>query len=184
MAKKIRGKEWYDLVAPSLFKNRVLGETLVTDPKELEGRTVTKSFPELGGHPSKYYVRIKFKVDKVEDKKVKMKYIGQSCLRDYISQMVRKGSSRIDNVVKTKTKDGQELVVKTIGISLRRAKDSVKSAVRKETDELIRKKIEKLKINEFIEQVLKDSFQVQTRKKLNKTYPIKKFEVRKIELLN
>jgi len=185
MAKKIKGKEWYELVAPRLFKNQILGESLVSDPREIKGRSVIRSLSDLGGHPSKYYVRMKFKVDEidVENKKIKMKYVGQSCLKDFISQMIRKGSSRIDTVVKTKTKDNQDIVVKTIGISLRKINTSVKTALRKEIEEDILNKVNKMNLDDFIMSVIKDSFQVQIRKKLNKTYPIRKFEVRKIEII-
>lgn len=183
MAKKIRGKEWYQLVAPGLFNKKKIGETLVGDPKEVVGRTVVKSLPELGGRPSKYYLRIKLKADQVKDKKIEMKYIGQKCLRDYISQMIRKGSSRIDNVVKVETKDGKKLVVKTIGISLKKTQTSTQESVRKKIGELIKKRIKKMDLNALVDSVIRDKFQVKLRKKVNKIYPLRKFEIRKIELL-
>ncbi|MCD6367812.1 MAG: hypothetical protein J7L45_01875 [Candidatus Aenigmarchaeota archaeon] len=183
MASKIKGKEWYTLVAPLMFKNKILGETLVTDPKDVVGRTVIKSFPELGGHPSKYYVRIKFKAVDVKGKIITTKFVGQECLRDFILQMVRKGSSRIDNVVKVTTKDKKNLIIKSIAITLRRTNTSIKSKVRKEIESMIKEKAEKMKVADLVNSVLRDSFQIQIRKNLNKIYPIKKFEIRKIEVV-
>lgn len=184
MPKRIKGKEWYSLVAPRLFKNKVIGEALVSDPKEILGRTVAKTLPELGGNPSKYYVKIKFKAYEVEDKRIKMKYIGQECLRDFIVQMVRKGSSRIDSVIKTKTKDDKHVVIKVIGISIKRTKSSVRTKLRREIEDMIKKKVEKMKIDDLVDSVIRDRLQVQVRKNLNKTYPLRKFEVRKIEVLD
>ncbi len=184
MTKKIRGKEWYQLIAPNLFNQKKIGETLVSDPKEVHGRTVIKSLPELGGHPSKYYVRIKLKADEVKDKEIKMRYVGQKCLRDYISQMVRKGSSRIDNVVKVETKDGKKLAVKTVGISLKKTQTSTQKNIRKKIEELIEKRVKKMDLDAFVDSVIRDEFQVKLRKKVNEIYPLRKFEVRRIDLLD
>ena len=40
MSKKIKGKEWYSIVAPELFSNKVLGQTPVDDQKKLIWRKV------------------------------------------------------------------------------------------------------------------------------------------------
>ena len=40
MAKKLKGKEWYTLVAPKLFKEKVIGETPTGDSKSLIGRKI------------------------------------------------------------------------------------------------------------------------------------------------
>jgi len=184
MAKKLKGKEWYFIVAPKLFKEKVIGEALITDPAEAIKRTMIVNFSSLDAHPSKYYIKIKFRADKVEDGKVKMKYAGHECQRDYISQMVRKRAMRIDNRVAAETKDGRKIIVKTIGITLRKSTTSVKAELRKNIGEIISKRIADMKFDDVVKSILFDEIQKTTRKKVSKIYPIVRFEVRKLEVLN
>ena len=114
MAKKMKGKEWYSIVAPRVFKGKVIGEALITDPSEAVKRTMVINYTQLDGHPSKYYIKIRLRADKVEEGKIKMKYAGHECQRDYIAQMVRKRAMRIDNRVAVETKDKKKLVEQAV----------------------------------------------------------------------
>jgi len=183
MAKKIKGKSWYSLVAPSLFNNKIIGETLITNPDESTKRTVLKSLPEIGGHPSKYYIKIKFKGQEVDGDKIKMKYVGHECLRDFISQMVRKGAMRIDNRVEVETKDKKKLIIKTIGITLKKTKTTVKSELHKEIGKIIKDISRKKNFNDLVNSIMYDKFQKEVRKKSSVIYPLRRFEVRKVEVI-
>ena len=110
-----------------------------------------------------------------------MKYIGHECQRDYIAQMVRKRTMRIDNRIPLETKDGKKLIIKTIGISLRRTKTSIKNEIRKKIQELAISHAKELKFDELIKSILSDKFQKSIRKEVNKLYPLTRLEVRKVE---
>jgi ribosomal protein S3AE len=179
----MKGKEWYFIVAPKMFKGKVIGETLVTDPSEAMKRSIIVNFSFLDAHPSKYYIKIKFKADKVEDGKIKMKYVGHECQRDYISQMVRKRAVRIDNRIIVETKDKRKMIIKTIGISLRKTKTSVKSELGKRISALIMERVKDMKFEDVVKSILFDELQKTTRKEVSKLYPIVRFEVRKLEVL-
>lgn len=179
----MKGKEWYTIVAPKMFKGKVIGEALVTEPSEAMNRSIIVNFSFLDAHPSKYYIKIKFKADKVEDGKIKMKYVGHECQRDYISQMVRKRAVRIDNRIIVETKDKRKIIIKTIGISLRKTKTSVKSELGKSISALIMKRVKDMKFEDVVKSILFDELQKTTRKEVSKLYPIVRFEVRKLEVL-
>ena len=40
MAKKLKGKQWYEIIAPEFFNRKVIGETLAGDPKTLNERKI------------------------------------------------------------------------------------------------------------------------------------------------
>ena len=184
MAKKMKGKEWYSIVAPKLFRGKVIGESLVSDPKEAVKRGMIVNYTSLDGNPSKYYIKIRLKADKVEEDKIKMKYVGHECQRDYIAQMVRKRAMRIDNRVSTETKDKRKIVIKTIAISLSKTKTSVKSSVAKKISEIIEKRVREMRLDDVIKSILSDELQKTTRKEVSKIYPLTRFEVRRVEVLN
>ncbi len=182
MAKKVKGKEWYNILAPKMFNGKVIGEALISDPKEAIKRSMVVNYTSLNGHPSKYYIKIKLKADKVEDGKIMMKYVGHECQRDYISQMIRKRTMRVDNRIDVETKDKKNVIIKTVGITLRKTNTSIKSKLGKDISEIMRKKVEKMRFDDVIKSILNDSLQKSTRKEVSKVYPLTRFEVRKVSI--
>ena len=87
MAKKLKGKEWYTLIAPKFFEHKTLGQTPVGDPESINNRVVTVSLVNLINDPSKYYFKFKFKVLEVKEQKAFTQFWGLECLRDYISRI-------------------------------------------------------------------------------------------------
>ncbi len=57
-----KGKEWFTIVAPKLFSDKIVGETPSFDPNSLVGRTVETSLFELVDGAPKYYMKVKLKV--------------------------------------------------------------------------------------------------------------------------
>ena len=82
------------------------------------------------------------------------------------------------------SKDKKKAVIKTVAISLAKSKTSVKSEVRKKIAEAIVKKAAAEKFDDLLKQVLSDQLQKTTRKEVSKVYPIIRFEVRKMEVLD
>jgi small subunit ribosomal protein S3Ae len=184
MARKLKGKEWYTLIAPKIFDEKVLGETPVGDPESIKERVLTLSLVNLINDPSKYYLKFSFKVDKIEDKKAFTQFWGFECLRDYISRMVRHGLLRIDNVIDIETKDNVKIRVKTITLTSRKARKQIELLLRKFVTEKLKEEIPKITLEDFIKNVLDDSLRRIILDEGSKIYPVYKFEVRKVERLS
>ncbi|MFB6076496.1 MAG: hypothetical protein ABEK17_05185, partial [Candidatus Aenigmatarchaeota archaeon] len=101
-----KGKTWFDLRGPDIFKKRNLGETASSNPDELLGRTLSIRLTDLVNNTNKYFYKINLKIDNVEDGKAQTKFIGHDCSKDAIYRMVRRGIRRIDSRDVVKTKDG------------------------------------------------------------------------------
>ncbi|NCN38820.1 MAG: hypothetical protein COY38_05160 [Candidatus Aenigmarchaeota archaeon CG_4_10_14_0_8_um_filter_37_24] len=183
MAKKLKGKEWYKLLAPDIFGKKLLGETPVGDPEYLKNRVVSASLITLMNDPSKYYFKFNFKVTDVKEKSALTEFWGFECLRDYISRMVRHGVLRIDNVADISTNDGTKLRVKTLTLTSKKAKKEVELALRKFIKEKLEEKISKMSLENFIQGVLDDSIKRSIISEGSKIYPIYNFEMRKVERL-
>ena len=183
MAKKLKGKEWYTLVSPKVFGEKVIGETPVGDPKTIKDRVISLSLINLTNNPSKYYFKFSFKIKDVKDKKCSTEFHGFQCLRDYISRMVRHGVLRIDNNHVITTKDGVKLRVKTIALTSSKGKKEIEIALRKFIKEKLEKDISNSTLDDFIRKVLDDSIKRPIITEGSKIYPIYKFEFRKVERL-
>jgi len=183
MVRKIKGKQWYKILAPKFFDNKELGKTPVGDPETLEGRIITSSLVNLMNDPSKYYLKFSFKITEFKDKTALTEFWRFECLRDYISKMIRHGILRIDNVVDVKTKDGVRLRVKTIALTNRKATKQIELALRKYIQEKIEEELNDLTLNEFLNKFLNQVIKRKILDEGSKIYPIYKFEMRKVERL-
>jgi len=184
MTKKLKGKEWYVLLAPKLFKEKEIGETPVGDAKTLIGRRIDVYLINLVDDLSKYYIKFYFKVKEIKDDKAYTEFAGFECLRDYISRMIRYGIKRIDIVQNLTTSDKAKLRIKTIIITSKKMKKNVEVDLKKFVEEKMKKNIETNTLNEFIEKTINDNFKNSILDEGSKIYPIRIFEIRKVERLS
>jgi len=184
MAKKLKGKEWYVILAPKIFKEKEIGETPVSDIKTLIGRKVDVHLINLIDDLSKYYIKFYFKVKEIKDDKAYTEFDGFECLRDYISRMIRYGIKRIDTIQDLTTSDKVKLRVKTIIITSKKMKKNVETNLKKFVEEKMKKNVETNKLNEFIEKIINDNFKNSMINDGGKIYPIRAFEIRRVERLS
>ncbi len=184
MAKKLRGKGWYTIIAPKMFDEKVLGETPAGDPNTILNRKIEVLLINLINDSSKYYFKFKFRVNKVDGDRLLTEFDGLGCLRDYISQMIRHGVKRIDTVQDLVTKDNKKIRVKTLTLTRRRAKKEIEIAMRKFIEDKLKKKIESISLDEFVETVMNDSIKRSVMNEGSKIYPVNVFEFRKVERLD
>ncbi|QQG39958.1 MAG: hypothetical protein HYS81_00925 [Candidatus Aenigmatarchaeota archaeon] len=178
-----KGKEWYELVAPKLFGERVIAETPASDIEQLKGRTVTVNASVLTGNPSKYYFKIFFRIADVSGRKAACEYIGHECSRDFISRMVRRRSKRIDTRDVVTLKDGKRVVVKVIATTIRPTKTSIVSEVAKRISASVAKTVSTMETDDLIKEMLAGSLQKSVRTEVSKVYPLRELEINKTEMV-
>ncbi len=184
MAKKVKGKKWYIITSPKMFGESELGRTLSADPKNLAGRKISVSLMDLINDFKKYYMKFVFKVVEIDGDKAITNFAGSQCMRDYVSRMVTRWSTRVDTVQDLTTKDGVSIRIKGILIIPRRVKSSIKAAVRDDVRETIKKDVEKSTIEEFIDGIISDSIKRRVLRNSQRIYPVRNFEIRKTEVLS
>jgi small subunit ribosomal protein S3Ae len=182
MASKLKGKEWYPVLAPKFFGDVVVGETMTIDPQMMKGRVVEASMTDINGDPSKYYIKFFFKVDEIKDNKALTKFIGHDCTRDFLARIVRTRTTRIDTNDIVDLTDNK-LRVKTISISNRSVSNSVAKEIRRNVSEQVAKELGKMKTEDFLSDMVDGKIQSRIRKVLSKIYPLRNFEFRKTEVM-
>ncbi len=182
MASKLKGKEWYQIVAPKFFGDFVIGETIAMEPKQLKGRIIETSLTDITGDPTKYYLKFYFKIEEIKDKKAITRFFGHDCTRDFLARIVRRRSTRIDTNDIINLKDNK-MRVKAVAISNRSVSKNIDKRVRKNIRELIKENVSKMKTEEFIREIIDGKLQQKIRKAISKVYPLRYFEFRKTEVL-
>ncbi len=182
MASKLKGKEWYRIVAPAFFGEFVIGETMAMDPEKLIGRIIETSLLDVLDDPTKYYFKFLFKIDQIEGKKAITKFVGHDTTRDYLARIVRKRTSRIDTNDTIQLKDNT-FKIKTVAVSNRKVSQSLKVDIRKNIREIIKKEVSEMKTEEFVRAMIDGKIQGKIKRAISKIYPLRYFEIRKTEML-
>jgi small subunit ribosomal protein S3Ae len=181
MPKSKKTKVWLKLITPEFLGRKEVGEIPANEPEAAKGRRVIISAIDVLEDFNKYYLKFIFKVGKVDNQSAYLYFDGLECTRDYIARMVRRKVDRIDLVVDKVTKDGIVLRIKTICVT-RRVPKGIRTKIRKKIDEILNKEIQDSTMDNFILRVLSDDFKNSIASSLNKLYPVKHFEFRKIEV--
>lgn len=107
-------KEWYNLVAPSIFTTRQCGKTLITKTQGtkvasdgLKGRILELSLADLnGGNEAMSYRKIKLCVEDVQGYNCLLNFHGMDMTRDKLCSLIKKKQSIIEASTDVRTSDG------------------------------------------------------------------------------
>ncbi|MEM5799667.1 MAG: hypothetical protein QXZ43_03305 [Candidatus Aenigmatarchaeota archaeon] len=182
MVKKIKGKDWFTIIAPKMFQEKILGETPGDDVKKVIGRIIEVPLVMITNDMSKYYLKAKMKIVKIDGLKAYTDLAGLECLRDHIARMIRYRITRIDTVQRLETKDGKKVAVKSVIVTNRRVTRGIEKEIKKYVEDIIAKTVSENTLDDFLTKVLKDSIKQKIMKEGSKIYPLRFFEIRKLEI--
>lgn len=180
---QLKGKEWFTLEAPDMFDNKELGEAAAATPEALEGRKIEVGATDLDRSSNKYYFKVNFKVEEVENGKGKCKFAGHDCSRDFITRMVRKRSKRVDSRTKVETKDGGKIIVKTVCATIKSVGSSTQTGLRKKISEFLKERVSGMTLEKFVNSILSGRLQKEIKKESDTVYPLREIEFRKTEVV-
>lgn len=184
VVKKVKGKEWFVIVAPSYFGGVELGRTLAAEPKELIGRRLTANVASLSGDMSKFYMKITFRINGIENNRALTEFEMFECLRDYLARMVVYWVRRIDSVQDLITKDGIKLRVKTLATTSKKARTTTEKAMRMKIGNMVKAAVEGYTLEELLKKIISDELRSTIIAEGRKIYPLKNFEFRRVERLS
>lgn len=167
-----------------MFNEIFITETPTTDPKSLIGRNVEINVSELLNNPSKYYMKLIFKIETVDDKekRVYTHFNGFSVSKEHVYRVIRKRIQKVESVTDVETKDKWKLQITTITILNRNTETEVQRKTRKHTEAVLRQHAENSNVDEFVKLVVNGILQSKIRKTGSKIYPIRFAEISKIEV--
>ncbi|HLD48798.1 MAG TPA: 30S ribosomal protein S3ae [archaeon] len=176
-------KQWYEIISPKMFGEKVVNETLAADPNQLMGRTIEVSLLDFMNNYSRFFVKLKFQVEKINGSKVYTKFVGHSVMTETVYRMVQRRMRRVDVIQDVETKDGKKIKVKTLFSLVRRVNTATKSAARKKVFSLVDEEAKNMDFEDFINSVIKGDLQKKLKRHVSKIYPVGQLEIRKTEVL-
>ena len=178
-----KAKNWYTILAPSLFNNVPIAETLAETPDHLIGRVTEVSLQDLTNDFRKSHIKLLFTVDKVEQNTAHTQLKGHLLTSDYLRRMIRRRKSRVDGVFTVETRDGAILRVKPFAIAEKRIQSSQKKLIRNVMNDVISKEGKAKTLNSFIRDCLEGKIGSEIYKHCKIYYPVKRIEVNKTEII-
>ena len=149
---KWKEKRWVRVLAPDSFNNVPIAYIPITDDENAKGRVIEITlFDILKGDPSQHQYKIFFQIDKVTKEKATTIFKKYEYAKEFLRSLVRRGSSKINFVLDTKTKDGFIFRIKVIALSHRELNTSRKHALRIIAKEVIEKTVPHMTIDQFVQ---------------------------------
>ena len=176
-------KQWYQIIAPKMFGSKEVAQTLSVDESYVKNRIMESTLLELSKEFSKFYIKVKFKIDKVEGTKAYTKFIGHDVMRERVSRMVQRRTKRVDSVVDCETKDGVGIRLKSIIILNGNVSSSIKSKTRHTCNEVLQKGVKKMDFEDAVKEIINGKLSLEIKKTCGKFSSVKDVEICKSELL-
>ena len=149
---KWKEKKWVSVSAPDSFNNVHIADVPITDEEKAKGRVIEVTlFDILKGDPSQYQYKLYFQIDKVVGEKATTIFKRYEYAKEFLRSLVRRGSSKINFIIDTKTKDGYIFRIKVIALSHRELNSSRKHALRLIARKIIEKSVPNMTIDEFVQ---------------------------------
>ena len=149
---KWKDKKWVSVLAPDSFNNVHIADIPITDEEKAKGRVIEVTlFDILKGDPSQYQYKLYFQIDKVVGEKATTIFKRYEYAKEFLRSLVRRGSSKINFVIDTKTKDGYVFRIKVIALSHRELNSSRQHALRLIAKKIIEKSVPNMTIDEFVQ---------------------------------
>jgi small subunit ribosomal protein S3Ae len=178
-----KSKNWYQILAPSLFDNIPVAETLAETPESLIGRVSEVSLQDLTNDFRKSHIKLLFSIDKVEQNTAHTQLKGSQLTSDYLRRMIRRRKSRVDGVFNVETRDGALLKVKPFAIAEKRIQSSQKKLIRNVMNNVITKEGKAKTLNAFVRDCIDGKIGSEIYKNCKVYYPVKRIEVNKTEII-
>ena len=179
---KWKAKNWYQILAPTLFDSIPVSETLAEKQSNLIGRVTEVSLQDITNDFRKSHVKLFFKIHKIEEGNAFTQFKGHTLTSDYLRRMIRRRKSRVDGVYDVETRDGAFLRVKPFAITDNRIQNSQKKLIRNIMKDTITKEGKLKTLNEFLRDTLDEKIGGEIFKSCKKLYPIKRIEIYKTEI--
>jgi small subunit ribosomal protein S3Ae len=149
---KWKEKRWVTVFAPESFNNIPIAYVPITSDKTAVGRVVEVTlFDILKGDPSQHQYKLFFQINKVTEEKATTVFKRYEYAKEFLRSLIRRGSSRINFVIDSKTKDGYVFRIKILTLSHRELNTSRKRALRLEAKKQIERIVPQMTIDEFVQ---------------------------------
>jgi len=183
VSKSGRGKDWYKILASQEFDRAELGETPADEPEALHERKIETTLSEITDDFSENNTKVLFQVTEVGKDSVYTEFKGHELTRDYIRSLVRRGTSKIGDVITVRASDDYRVQLQPVAFTAKEADDSQEKSIRSRMNRIVSTKGEELTFEELIDAVVSGRLSSAVYNEAKEVYPVRRVEVQKSKVL-
>ncbi len=183
--KRIRKKKkiWLNILAPDIFDNKKIGETLADESEKVLGRVVEVYLFNLTLNPKHQETKIILKINEIRGEDALTKVVGYELINTFVKRIVKKKTDRIDISEIFVTKDREVLRIKPIVITASNTTYSVRKALRFKISEFLNKKTKNSTYDGLLKELISGKLEKELFDYLKPIMPLKYAKIRKIEVI-
>ena len=153
------------------------------EPSKLMGRIIDSTLYDITNDFQHQYLKMYFQVVEVDEKTAKTVFKGHEYSRDFLRSLVRRRTTRVDNLIDITTKDKYKLRLSVSAFTLSRIKTSQENSMRKLMMRIIKEKSEALTFDQFVQEVVLGKIASDIYNEAKKIAPIRHVGIRKSKLI-
>jgi small subunit ribosomal protein S3Ae len=194
-------KDWYDIKAPSTFKVRQVGKTLVNRTAGtkiasdgLKGRVYEVSLADLQNEndAERSFRKFRLVCEDVQGKNCLTTFHGMSLTTDKTRSMVKKWQTLIEGNCDVKTTDGFLIRVFCIGFTRKQDSSTKKTCyaqaqqvrtIRKKMVDIITREVSTTDLKEVVNKLIPDSIARDIEKACQGIYPLHDVHIQKVKVI-
>ena len=179
-----KAKAWYALHAPRMFNYVIMGQTPSDSPEIVPGRTAKVPLHTLSGGYAQKHFMLRFRVTEVRGLNAFTIYNGHYLTNDYLRSLTRRQQCKISSNFIVDTKDNISLRIKPIMIVDKKLQRAKVLAMNLTAQKIITEAVTQASLDVFLKRIFSGDLAKEIARSVKSIYPIKRFEVNKIEVLN
>src|SRR3989338_7988432 len=173
-------KSWRQIVAPKMFNEMALGETLGYTPEEMLGKRVVYNLMNLTKDVKRQNIVITFEVTGIQDGKGTTSVIAYTMVPSSVKRLVRRRSDRVDISFACETADGKIVRIKPLLVTRGNTTTVILRKLNRIASDYVLRQVKRLTYEGLLNDLISYKFQSEMRARLSKTYPLKSCEIRSL----
>lgn len=179
---KKKKKEWFMVEAPSIFKNKELGEIQAFEANKLIGRTLKLSYSTLTGSFKDSDKKFILRIIEIKDNKAKTEPKKIYYLSGYMQRVTRRYRTNMPFVVKAESKDKKKIISKLYILARKKLTRPVRTHLLKRIEEAFNKRISKVEAERLFEPNYIEILSKELKKDLKPIYPVHRIAFWQLEI--
>lgn len=174
---KWKKKRQFKLIAPKFLSSIEFGETVAIKPEQIIGRTTKINYGTLTNQVKKRNIDLMLKASRVEGSNVQTDLSGFEVKKSFLRRLFRRRTSKIEIILKLKTKDEKKLKIKYVIVTRGKQELSKRKIIRKDAVDYVTNMALEMNLEKFLEKALDNGFFSELLPKIKKITPISATEI-------
>jgi small subunit ribosomal protein S3Ae len=180
---KWRKKRYFSVLAPKIFQEREIGQTIAYDASSLNGRPINTNLMVITGNIKKQQINITFKINKVQGDTAYTMVEQYAVSPSAIKRKIRRQRERVDESLQCVTKDNKIVRIKPLLITRVKASRSVLSVLRNALLRFVLDSVRKTDYDSLVMDIINEKFQKNVANTLSKIAPVRFVDIRMMKYL-